>query len=178
MFEKPPTNPDRDAIADRAKHEYAQATLKLAAVQYRLAELAGTGHLDAAESLDLQRTLVDVWADLYGGTLCAVRDEDTDDSTWNQVDNTYSDGRSVMVCSRIEPEESAEFQWEHNAFLLDNGAVCEHPRGMICVIAPVDPSGDYITDDHQDTDFADLRRRLGRDDEEESQEDDGDVSGS
>lgn len=182
MFEKPPINPDSDAIADRAKHGYAHATLTLAAVQYRLAELAGSGHLDVKESKDLQQNLVEVWDALYAGTLSAVRDEDSDDWMWSVADNTYSDGRSVMIWTRVEPAESAEFHWEHNPFLLGGGAVEECPRGMICAIAPVDPSGDYIKDDVQETDFDSLRRRLLEagfgGDEEEPREDDGEGSES
>jgi hypothetical protein len=46
MAEGPAVNPNVDDIADRAKHWYANATQVLAATQYRLAELAGTGRLD------------------------------------------------------------------------------------------------------------------------------------
>lgn len=183
MFEKPSVNPDVDDIADRAKHAYAKSTQLLAALQYRLAELAGTGQLDAEESMQLQRTLFEIWETVYAGTQCAVRDEDTDESTWDETDNTYSDGRPVMIQIRVEPEESAQFHWEHNAFLVGDGAVNEHPRETICAISPIDPSGDYITDDRQDTDFAALRRRLleagfGRPDEDEPPEDAGEVEAS
>lgn len=172
MFEKPPVNPDVDDIADRAKYGYARATLDLAAMQYRLAELAGTGQLDADESMRLQDKLFEIWMAVYAGTQCAVRDEDTDDSTWDESDNTYSDGRPVMIQIRVEPEESAQFHWGHGPFLLCEGAVNEHPRGMVCAISPIGPSGDYITDDRRDTDFEALRRRLleagwGSDDEDE-----------
>ena len=112
-------------------------TQLLAATQYRLGELAGTGRLDPDESMQLQENLFHIWEALYAGTLCAVRDEDTVDSNWDEADNTYSDGRQVMVQVRIEPEETSELNWEHNRFMLGDGAINEHPRGTICCISPV-----------------------------------------
>jgi hypothetical protein len=79
MPQPPPINPNVDDIADRAKHGYATGTKLLAETQYRLAELAGTGRLDPDESTSLQRNLVSIWEALYSGTVCAVRDWDTDD---------------------------------------------------------------------------------------------------
>jgi len=49
MAERPAVNPNVHDIADRAKHGYAIGTRLLAAVQYRLAQLAGTGRLDPDE---------------------------------------------------------------------------------------------------------------------------------
>jgi hypothetical protein len=136
---RPAVNPDVHDIADRAKHRYATGTKLLAAMQYRLAELAGTGRLDADESMSLQHELVSVWEALYFGTVCAVRDWDTDDCTWDEADNTYSDGRPVMIQIRIEPEETSDFSWQHNRFMLGDGAVNEHPLGTICYISSVKP---------------------------------------
>ena len=106
MAERPAVNSNVDDIADRAKHGYATGTKLLAEAQYRLAELAGTDRLDPDESIRLQEVLADIWRALYSGTTYAVRDEDTDDDTWDEADNTYSDGRAVMVQTRIEPWES------------------------------------------------------------------------
>ena len=97
MSTPPPLNPDVHNIADRAKHGYATATQLLAATQYRLGELAGAGRLDRDESMKLQENLFHIWEALYAGILCAVRDDDTDDCTWDEADNTYSDGRQVIV---------------------------------------------------------------------------------
>ena len=163
MAEGPAVNPDVDDVADRAKHWYANGTQVLAATQYRLAELAGTGRLDAEESMSLQTNLFYIWEALYAGTLCAVRDEDTDDSTWDKADNTYSDGRPVMIQIRIEPEEASELSWEHNRFMLGDGAVNEHPHGTICYISPRNPEDDQVVVDppqELSSDFGDLRRRL------------------
>ena len=129
-------------IADRAKHGYAVGTRLLAAVQYRLAALAGTGRLDPEESMRLQLVLDDVWSALYSGTVRAVREEDTDDDTWGEADNIYSDGRTVMTQIRIEPREESDFKWKHNPYTLEEGAVREHPRGTICHISPRPPQGD------------------------------------
>ena len=41
----------------------------------------------------LQHVLAEIWWALYSGTTYAVRDGDTDDDTWDEADNTYSDGR-------------------------------------------------------------------------------------
>jgi hypothetical protein len=141
MTATPAINPDVHDIADRAKHAYAEATQLLAATQYRLGELAGTGRLDPDESMSLQTKLVFIWETLYAGTVSAVRDWNTDDSTWDAADNTYSDGRQVMIQVWIEPEETAECHWEHNEF-LGEGAVNAHPRETICYIAPVNPDDD------------------------------------
>jgi hypothetical protein len=146
MSRTPPVNPDIHDIADRAKHWYAKATQVLAATQYGLAELAGTGRLDADESMSLQTNLFDIWEALYAGTLCAVRDQATDDCTGDEADNTYSDGRQVRIKIRIEPEAASDFTWEHNRFLLGDGAVAEHPRGTICYIAPINPEDDQLVD--------------------------------
>ena len=74
-----------------------RCTRLLASVQYRLAELAGTGRLDPAHSMHMQTTLVRIWEALYSGTVCAVRDFDSDDHTWDWADNTYSNGCTVMT---------------------------------------------------------------------------------
>jgi len=137
MAERPAVNSNVDDIADRAKHGYATGAKLLAEAQYRLAELAGTDRLDPDESMSLQEVLADIWSALYSGTTYAVRDEDTDESAWDEADNTYSDGRPVMIQIRIEPWETLECNWEHNRFLLGDGAVNEHPRGTICDISPV-----------------------------------------
>jgi hypothetical protein len=142
MAQRPAVNPNVDDIADRAKHGYALGTRLLAAAQYRLAQLAGTGRLEPDESLRLQQVLADIWLALYSGTTCAVRDEDTDDDTWDEADNTYSDGRTVMTQTRIEPWEVSVVDWEHNQFLWGEGAVNEHPHGTICHISPCKPKDD------------------------------------
>lgn len=147
MFEHsppPPINPDVNDIADRAKHEYAVGTQALAALQYRLGKLAGTGKLDPAESMSLQKQVLHVWETLYFGTTCAARDDSTDDSTWDEADNTYSDGRPVMLQIRVEPAEESDFSWEHNRFTLGDGAVNEHPLGTVSYILPNDPNADHI----------------------------------
>jgi hypothetical protein len=160
MAERPAVNPNVHDIADRAKHWYAVGTQMLAAHQYRLAELAGTGQLDPDVSMSLQEESFRIWEALYFGTVYAVRDQDTDDCTWDEADNTFSDGREVMTQIRIEPWETPECHWEYNQFLLDEGAVKEHPRGTISYIAAVNPQDDHVIDlgdeaDPTDSDGAD-----------------------
>src|SRR5260370_19474944 len=129
----PGVSPNVHDIADRAKHGYATGTQVLAALQYRLGELAGTGQIDPDESMRLQEGVVSVWESLYYGTLCAVRDEDTDD--WDEDGNTYSDGRAVMTQIRIEPWETSEQNWESNKCTSGDGTVNEHPRGPTSYIS-------------------------------------------
>jgi len=163
MSRTPAVNPDVNDIADQAKYAYATGTQALAALQYRLAELAGSGRIDPDESMRLQFGLASVWESLYWGTLCAARDEDTDDATWDEDGNTYSDGRTVMTQIRIEPRETSELNWEYNRFMCGDGAVNEHPRGTICYIAHHDPKRDQVADDPpQETsiDTESLHRRL------------------
>ena len=164
MAEGPAVNPNVDDIADRAKHWYANATQVLAATQYRLAELAGTGRLDPDESMSLQTNLFHIWQALYAGTLGAVRDWATDDCTWDEVDNTYSHGRQVRIQIRIEPLEFSDFSWEHNRFLLGDGAVNEHPLGTICYISPIKPDDNQVIGNAPQVDlptyFEAIRRRL------------------
>lgn len=143
----PPVNPYVHEIADRAKHAYASATQMIAAMQYRLAELAGTSQLDPAESMELQAALVCIWEEVFFGTLCAVRDWTTDDYKWDEWDNTYSDGRQVVHQIRIEPREHSDDCWQHNHRMLGDGAPNEFPLGTISYIAPWHP--DHPRDDRQ-----------------------------
>lgn len=138
---RPSVNPDVHDIADRAKYGYATGTQDLASMQYRLAELAGTGLLAPDESMRLQEGLLSIWDSLYFGTLCAVRDEYADDGTWDDVDNIYSDGRRVVTKVRPASWEESEACWVHNPFMLGDGAPSEFPRSIECSIAlrPGDP---------------------------------------
>lgn len=121
------------------------------------------GQLDPDESMRLQHNLAGIWEDLYFGTLRAVRDQNTDDCTWDEADNTYSDGRQVMIQLRIEPEQYSDFSWEHNRFTLGDGAINEYPLGTISYIAPVNPDDEVVADPpHRPplTDFDALRKRV------------------
>ena len=131
MAERPAVNPNVDDIADRAKHGYAIGTKLLAAVQYRLAELAGTDKLDPDESMRLQENLFRMHEELYLNSLsllCEICDGDVD---WC---DTYSDGRRVVTNSCVDPE--ADRDRPHNRFLLGDGAVYEFPLGFDYHINP------------------------------------------
>lgn len=156
----PPVNPYIHEIADHAKQAFANGTEIIALMQYRLAELAGIGQLDSKESKDLQWSLVELYEVLYGGTLCAVRDWTTPDWTWDETDNTYSDGRQVINQVRIEPWEKSDASWEHNPFMLGDGAPNEFPLGTISYIAPIRAEHPPV---HRDTgDVGTLQERLKR----------------
>lgn len=94
----PPVNPNANDIADRAKYWYARARLSLAAMHYRVAELAGTGKLHPDEAEQLELKLIDIYWSLHFGTVDAVFNEDYLEYE-EEAHNTYSDGRSVMVQS-------------------------------------------------------------------------------
>ena len=102
--------------------------------------------------MSLQTNLFHIWQALYAGTLGAVRDWDTDDCTWDEVDNTYSHGRQVRIQIRIEPEQTSDSNWQHNRFLLGDGAVNEHPLGTICYTSPVKPDDELqpLPGEHED----------------------------
>jgi hypothetical protein len=125
--DRPPTNPDPNAAADTAKYGYAMGTQQLAALQHRL---AGTGQIHPKLSIAMQGELLNIWESLYHGTLCAVRDERTADDRWNTDDNTYSDGRPVAITIQIEDGD-----WQHNPYLLGDGAANEFPVSAIAHIA-------------------------------------------
>jgi hypothetical protein len=140
---RPPVNPDVNDVADRAKYWYARARLSLAAMQYRIAELAGTSRLHPDESENLQRELIDIYWSLHFGTVDAVFNEDylADEE---EAHNTYSDGRPVMLQTRIEPLEESDFNWQHNPFLYDDdGAIIFHRRGTTCYVSPINPGDDW-----------------------------------
>lgn len=159
---RPPVNRDVHDIADRAKEGYAVGAEIIAQTQYRLAELAGTGVLDADESKRLQRNLCLIWESLYGGTLCAVRDWDTDDSEWDGYDNTYSDGRQVITQVRVEPRSESDECWEHNSFMLGDGAPNEFPLGTVSDIAPARPKEPVKNNLGSSPPAGSLQQRLGR----------------
>ena len=136
-------------LADHAKYVYAVGTRDIAALQYQLAELAGTGRIDHKEQNDLQwRHCLPMWETLYHGTTCAVRDDRTWDGAWDWSDNTYSDGRQVMAQVRVNNWQKLDCNWPYNEFLCGDGPIQEHPRGSLCQIAPVidpeDAKGDHL----------------------------------
>jgi hypothetical protein len=150
----PAVNPNVQAIADQAKHAYAEGTKLLAETQYRLAELAGTGQLDRDASTSLQMDLVFIWECLGYGTVDAVRalranKSPWEDVAWEEDDNIYSDGREVMAQARIEPAETSESSWEHNGFKVAEGPTEVHPRGTICSISSPNPKDDQVDPDER-----------------------------
>lgn len=105
---------DVHRLADHAKYVYAVGTRDIAALQYRLSELAGTGRLDPGAHKWLQwNHCLPIWETLYSGTLCAVRDERTWDGGWDWSGNTYSDGRQVMAQARVKDWLELERRWPY-----------------------------------------------------------------
>ncbi|MGO9285722.1 MAG: hypothetical protein ACLP75_22830 [Mycobacterium sp.] len=132
-------------LADHAKYVYAVGSRDIAAMQYRLAELAHTGRLDPEVHRGLQwNHCLPMWETLYHGTTSAVRDERTWDGGWDWADNTYSDGRQVMAQVRVKNWQILDRDWPYNGEMCGDGPIQEHPRGSLCQIAPVhDPEKDH-----------------------------------
>ena len=124
---------DVDDVTDLLKYVYATLSRAIAELQYQLAELTGTGllHPDANENLQWNWCFP-YWEFLYRNTINAVRNEDThDDSDWTIHDNSYSTGIQIMARVNIEPDETADKDWEYNKYLCGDGPVQEYPRGAI-----------------------------------------------
>jgi hypothetical protein len=148
---------DDHDVADRAKRCYAVSAEILAAMQYRLAELAGRCHVDSEESMLLQGGLVAVSEEIYHGTLVAGVSGDPVDTAEDSEGNTYSDGRRIIHKVRVVEEEGADDSWKFNRFLLDEGAVLEFPLDTVSGIDTRLAGGaSGRAEDHND----DLKRRL------------------
>lgn len=150
-------------FADHAKYVYAVGARDIAALQYRLAELAGTGRLDPAAHHGLQwNHCLPMWETLYSGTTCAVRDERTWDGAWDWYDNTYSDGRQVMAQARLKNWPELDRRWPYNEGMAGDGPIQEHPWGSVCQIHPVTaPEKDGYWHPCIEIDLEDLIKRLG-----------------
>ena len=59
------------------------------------------------------------------------------DGTWTWYDNTYCDGRQIMVQARIRNWMGLDRDWPYNAGMCGDGPILEHPRGSLCQIFPV-----------------------------------------
>jgi hypothetical protein len=137
----PPRREDLDVndLTDLIKYIYAMLSKAIAELQYRLAELAGTGKLDPEANLhELQfGWCLPAYEFLYSNTTAAVRrDHDTSDWDWDTFDNTYSNGLQVMSQIRVEPEETADDQWEFNEHLCGDGPVQDYRRRTVSHINP------------------------------------------
>lgn len=150
-------------VADHAKHVYAVGTRDIAALQYRLAELSDTGRLNFEAHEHFQRAHCwRTWETLYAGTLSPLHDQHTWDGAWDWYDNTYSDGRQVMVQARVTNWMKLNQDWPYNRGICGDGPVLEHPRGSLCQIFPVvDPNTDGYTHPWIDIDLEELIEQLG-----------------
>lgn len=157
---------NRDAVhrfADHAKFVFAVGNRDIAALQYRLSELAHTGRLDLKEHEHLQWDhCTAMWETLYSGTTSAVRDKRTWDGAWDWYDNVYSDGRQVMVQARMKNWLELERNWPYNEGMSGDGPTLEHPRGSLCHIhPPVAPEGESYWHPWMELDLENLIEQLG-----------------
>jgi hypothetical protein len=115
-----------NALADHAKYVYAVGSRDIAALQYRLTELAHTGRLDVEAHKRLRWDhCLRMWEALYHGTTSAVRDERTWDGMWDWSDNTYHDARQVMMQARVKGREILDRKWPYSEGICGDGPVQE-----------------------------------------------------
>lgn len=125
---------DVDDVTDLVKYIYAGLSNAIADLQFKLAELAGTGKLDPQANMDLLQFgwCLPTWEFLYYNTTAGVRREhDTCDWDWDRFDNTYSNGLQVMSRLEVEPYEIADHHWEFNEHLCGDGPIQEYPRNGV-----------------------------------------------
>jgi hypothetical protein len=117
-----PVSPTVDRIVDQAKYAYFKISRELADVQYKLAELTGTGKLDPDDNWNLQAHFVDVHQQMTGDVLRLV-----DTIGDGKPEDTFSDGRKVIIMIRHDDVDAA---WPHNEFVMEDGPVAEFPQGV------------------------------------------------
>ena len=63
------------------------------------------------------------------------------DGGWDWDDNTYSDGRQVMIQVRIINWQTLFDEVERNPAIkcYGDGVINDHPEGVVCLITPPDP---------------------------------------
>ena len=102
-------------LADHAKYVYAVGTRDIAALQYRLAKLAGPGRVgDKEPELPAMEALQPMWETLSRGTTPApVRDDGAPPGTarWDWSDNTYSDRRGATAQVRVDNWQKLDCNW-------------------------------------------------------------------
>jgi hypothetical protein len=126
---------DWESVTDEVKWCYAAATQQIAGLQYWLAWLASEGKLDPSESMPLQDHLVSLWETLYSGTVCAIRDWDTPDCTWDAVENRYSDGTLVVTRVETQPESINSDFPPNKGTMSGDGAINDFPLHISATIA-------------------------------------------
>lgn len=134
-------------IADYAKHVYAVGSRDVSALQYRLRKLAYAGKIDIEAHNDLQHDVCyGLGEGVYAATTQKLHDHKNWDGSWDWDDNTYSDGRQIMIKARITDWEALCGSRPRNdaITMYGDGVINEHPEGMVCQIAPVeDPHSDW-----------------------------------
>jgi hypothetical protein len=127
-------DPDVHLIADHAKHVYAIGARDLVALQYRVAELAGTGKLDTETHENFQwGHCLDLGENLYYDTVDLVCGRTG--SGWDE--HTYSDGRAVTTEIRPTNWLELEQKWPYNDGMCGDGPISEYPWFSVSYVAPV-----------------------------------------
>ena len=83
----------------------------------------------------------DIGEPIYPMTTANLHDEETWDGGWDWDENTYSDGRQVMIRAQITDWRELFDEVPCNSAIkaYGDGVIIEHPAGVVCLIAPPDP---------------------------------------
>ena len=134
--------PEVHRIADHAKYAYAIGSRDIAWMQYRLEQLAYAGRIDIEAHNTLQQDVCYAMGEpTYLATTSKLHDNAIWDGGWDWDDNTYSDGRQVMIRVRITNWRKLFDEVECNPAIerYAEGVINDHPEGVVCLITPPDP---------------------------------------
>lgn len=134
--------PEVHQIADHAKYVYAVGSRDISWMQHRLRQLAYASRIDIEAHNELQRDLCyDMGDPIYWMTTSNLHDEETWDGGWDWDENTYSDGRQVMIRAQIPDWQQLfdEVPINYAIKVYGDGVINDHPAGTVCQIAPPVP---------------------------------------
>lgn len=156
-------SPEVYQIADHAKYVYAIGSRDVAWMQYRLQQLAYTGRIDIEAHNELQHELCyGIGEPIYSMTTSNLHDDARWDGCWDWDDNTYSDGRQVMIRAHFTDwrELFDEVPWNPAITVYGDGVINEHQEGVVCLIVPPEPRPEHeFWHPVIEISFADLRRQ-------------------
>ena len=115
-------------------------------MQYRLEQLAYAGRIDIEAHNELQDHLCyGIGEPIYLMMTSNLHDDALWDGGWDWDENTYSDGRQVMIRAQVTDwrELFDEVPWNPAIKVYGDGVIIEHPAGVVCLIAPPDPGPEH-----------------------------------
>jgi hypothetical protein len=129
--------PEVHRIADYGKYVYAIGSRDISWMQHRLKKLAYSGLIDIEAQNELHHDLCySLGEPIYSATTSLLHDHATWDGGWDWDENTYSDGRQVMIRVRITDWQTLFGEVTCNFAITGygDGVINEHPEGMVCLI--------------------------------------------